>query len=216
MKTNEINFRKLEEENAHFLSSLPKKDQEDILDVHRYISNYQMEQIESEALKKDLIQIALDANDREEDFLSAIGDKATFAKEIADNYVKRPLPERIIQFLSIFLPWLLSLFFLYGGNGYITITQSVAVCMIGYFFLLNIFVFKLDNYLKVVKGRSNSHVGLIRAGSLALLLMLGKLIDPNNAHVLVKLPNIPVIPVYLVILAAVWGLRLYFQKKHAR
>lgn len=45
MKTSEINFRKLEEENAHFLSSLPKKEQEDILDVHRYISNYQMEPI---------------------------------------------------------------------------------------------------------------------------------------------------------------------------
>lgn len=216
MNTNDDLFNKIEKENIDYLYTLPKQEREDILDVHNYLLHFDISGLESEMIKKDLVQIGLDAHNRGESFRAAIGNKAAFCRDFAANYRKKPLFEKIIVFLSrglTVLTTLVGISWLLIGN--IIITPALVI-----YFIVDCFLMGVDDwvsdYLIVIKNMKRRTLRVIRSAIIFLINLAFCFQVFSHHQGLIALPAGLLLLTLLVLLGLTWGLRLYYWHNGGR
>lgn len=210
----EMELKKIEQENEKFLHKLPGRDIDDVLDVYQYVATYNIGRLELELVKKDLIQIGLDANERGETFLQAIGDKASFVKEMVENYKKKPLIARVAKFLCILtvewgtIFWIISI-----GEQEFPITIRTLIIWGGIYLVCTVFRYKGELYLRVMKGDRDKQVDLKQFGILLMVIALGLSLGHKGHQVLFTLPVLPTLLAMLVFGAVTGGIWWYYRNK---
>lgn len=204
-------LKDIKKENEFYLDTLPSEDIDGINDMMQYISLYNANVKDNEILKKDLIQIALDAKSRGESFSKAIGDKEDFARSLAANTKNKPYIMTVINLLYKFTLVLAiySAIMVFGGltpekmDGKIGFTIGQLCGLVLFYAIFAIYSVKIAPYLRVVKGKNKKQTTgyelimiLIAAAILFLTDYLVSLIAPG---MVIHITALPLIFVLLVL-----------------
>ncbi|MCP1111054.1 hypothetical protein M2145_001320 [Lachnospiraceae bacterium PF1-21] len=203
-------FEQIKDENNRYLIKLLPEDATAITDVLEYLrGELVITKDEVELIKKDLIQISLDAEARSETFLKAIGNKQEFADSIRESYRRKSLFNKITDLIFIFSLYLFfSMVLQYSDNeGYVIFSMVSLISSIFFFLTVTLFELKLDSYFKVVLNWTHKQLFALKVGLTLVFLILTRLLMPLSSTTTVNLPFLPALITIGVILLISFSLK---------